>query len=143
MPGGLLALAMLFALAGCTRAPQADPDPQQTCRAMHGQALYSITLAFGLSRPDGGHVTDSEWEDFLQGVVTPRFPAGLSATDAQGQWQEKPGRPVTREPARLVWIMAPWTPELVPSLTAIRETYKKQFNQKSVAAFVHPGCASF
>lgn len=143
-------------LAGCARpyatAGQTETDnrtgptgqaDRNFCLTPHSHKMVSITLAFGLSTPDGRQVTAKEWNDFLAKTVTPRFPAGLSVIEAQGQWQEMPAQPVTHEPSRLVWIMAPDSPSLVPALDAIREIYKKRFNQKSVAAFMHSGCASF
>ena len=126
-----------------SRTGKTGQGDRDLCLLPHSQKMESITLAFGLTTPDGRQITTEAWNDFLARTVTPRFPAGLSVIEAQGQWQETPAQPVTHEPSRLVWIMAPDSPSLVPALDAIREAYKKRFNQKSVAAFMRSGCASF
>ncbi|WP_438382080.1 DUF3574 domain-containing protein [Asaia sp. BMEF1] len=147
-PLAMLALAGSFAagLPGCTRVspvPPSDPSRADFCARSGGQQSMFITLAFGLSIPGGGAVSALQWSDFLAQTVTPRFPAGFSVFEAQGQWQEGPAKPVIRENSRLVWIVAPESSELRSKLDAIRKTYKNQFNQNSVAAFIQQGCASF
>lgn len=139
-----MALLCIACLAGCAQSnPPTVQVSQNSCLTPHSQKVEAITLAFGLSKPGGAQVTTAEWKDFLATTVTPLFPAGLSVVNAQGQWQDTPDQPITHETAKLVWIMAPDSPTLVPALNSIRETYKKLFNQKSVAAFVHSGCVSF
>jgi hypothetical protein len=49
------------------------------------------TLYFGLGpadHPEQG-ISETEWRNFLDREVTPRFPAGLSVVDVYGQWQGK------------------------------------------------------
>ena len=141
-------LGILTGLTGCSSPLPGKPAmPTSACMAQNiltnSHEMLSITLAFGLTEPGGRAITASEWSDFLAREVTPRFPAGLSVVEAQGQWQDEPGGPVTHEPARLVWILTPKTATLAPALAAIRASYRKRFNQQSVGAFIHSGCASF
>lgn len=98
---------------------------------------------FGLSRPDGRLITQTEWQDFLTTTLTPAFPAGLSVQEASGQWQDRTTQRVTREPARLVWVIAPNTPALPATLDTIRDTYKARFQQQSVGLTFNVVCASF
>lgn len=135
--------ATLLGISGCATAPAPAPQERILCKAIAGAPSESITLAFGLSLPGGGEITEADWEDFLAREVTPDFPAGLSVTEVRGQWQDTPASPIIHERARLVWIIAPSGPGLGAKLTAIRNAYKKRFNQSSVAAFIHSGCASF
>ncbi|GBR07460.1 DUF3574 domain-containing protein [Asaia siamensis] len=144
----LLALGgtLLAGMSGCAEVPH-PPGVMMTasdfCTGTRGHPATFITLAFGLSIPGGGAVSAEQWADFLARVVTPRFPAGFSVIEAQGQWQNGTAAPVIREKSRLVWIAAPESREPDSKLDAIRDAYKKQFNQVSVAAFTQQGCASF
>lgn len=133
-------------LPGCT----APGDSATHTTALNGQcALYggkpavALTLAFGLSRPNGAPVTETEWHEFLDRVVVPVFPDGLTVLDAEGRWRDPDSGPVIREASRLVWIVAPRSPDLARHVQEIRRIYEARFNQKAVAAFVHPGCVSF
>jgi len=145
LPSGqaLIFGATLLGISGCATAPAPAPLEKTLCKAIAGAPSESITLAFGLSLSGGGEITEAEWDDFLAREVTPRFPAGLSVTEVRGQWQDTPASPIIQERARLVWIIAPSSPDLGAKLTGIRNAYKKRFNQSSVAAFIHSGCASF
>ncbi|WP_240993532.1 DUF3574 domain-containing protein [Asaia bogorensis] len=140
-------LGLLTGFAGCTASPEKPVTPDSACITQNiltnSREMLSITLAFGLADPDGRTITSPEWSDFLAREVTSRFPAGLSVVEAQGQWQDRPGGMVTHEPARLVWILTPETATLAPAIAAIRDAYKRRFNQQSVGAFIHSGCASF
>jgi len=124
---------LIAGIPGCAqvtpRAPSL-PTTSNFCARTGGQQNAFVTLAFGLSIPGGG-------------TVTPRFPAGFTAIEAQGQWQNGPTAPIIREKSRLIWIIAPESPELASKLDAIRKAYKEQFNQNSVGAFIQSGCASF
>ncbi|GAB6854690.1 DUF3574 domain-containing protein [Asaia astilbis] len=133
---------LLLGLAGCTINP-APPAGSASCAGSIGYAARSVTLAFGLSLPGGGSVSEAQWRDFLADTVTPRFPAGFSVIKAQGQWQDTRKAPIIRENSRLIWLIIPNSSALIPALNTIRETYKKRFNQNSVAAFIQEGCASF
>ncbi|WP_025884778.1 DUF3574 domain-containing protein [Asaia prunellae] len=113
------------------------------CTRFGGYEGEAVTLAFGLSLPGGGEVSRSQWTRFLAENVTPRFPSGFSVIEAEGQWQNGRHEPVLHEKSRLIWIITSQKPELLPALEAIRSSYKKQFNQSSVGAFIHPICASF
>jgi hypothetical protein len=59
---------------------------------------------FGRNRPEGGTVSDEEWQAFLNEVVAPRFPAGLTIVDAVGQWQGESGV-VEQERSQIVTLL--------------------------------------
>src|SRR3954454_21251950 len=82
--------AGLAAGAGMTtafaqRGPAAAPGG---CGAATAAQLRT-TLYFGMARPKGS-VSELEWQLFLRDEVTPRFPAGLTVWDAEGQWRSGP-----------------------------------------------------
>ena len=50
------------------------------------EAFTEINIYFGMEKGDGSSVNQEEWRAFLTDTVTPRFPDGLTVTDAYGQW---------------------------------------------------------
>ena len=54
-------------------------------------------LFFGTARPDGV-VTDEEFNEFLDRIITPRFPDGLTLLKGDGQFRDETGTmPCQRE----------------------------------------------
>src|SRR5471032_169032 len=51
-----------------------------------------------------GAVSDVDWASYLAEEVTPRFPDGLTAIDAAGQWRN-PSGVVTREHSKLLILI--------------------------------------
>jgi len=60
-------------------------------------------IYFARNRPDGGTVSGAEWQEFLDQVVTPRFPMGLTVVEATGQWRDRSGA-VERERAEVLTV---------------------------------------
>lgn len=79
-----LATALAVLTAGC--ASMQDVNCRTGERRMTSELLY-----FGTVKP-GGKVEATDWESFLNEVVTPRFPLGLSVWPASGQWRAKSGQ---------------------------------------------------
>ncbi len=88
------------------------------------------TLYFG-TRKAKGTVTKKDWENFLKGVVTPRFPDGLTAWEGYGQWKGKEGK-IIREKSHILQLVHPAGSGPEKSILDIIEIYKKRFNQESV-----------
>ena len=85
------------------------------------------TLYFGTQKPDGGVVSDAEWQQFLAGVVTPRFPDGFTTWEANGQWRDQKGV-IEHERTHVLLIVGPGETKI----REIIEAYKKQFGQEAV-----------
>ncbi len=66
-------------------------------------AQIRTTLYFGLSRPKGS-VSELEWQIFLRDEVTKRFPDGLTAWQAEGQWLTPTGS-IDREQSKVVLLV--------------------------------------
>jgi hypothetical protein len=94
-------------------------------------------LFFGRSIRGGGMVTDEEWAAFLNDVVTPRFPSGLSVWRADGQWLDSRGT-LEREQAMVVEVIHPASAEVDASLRAIADEYKRRFRQEAVLRVTTP-----
>jgi hypothetical protein len=90
-------------------------------------------LFFGTSKPDGTAVTQSEWKGFLDGVITPRFPDGLTVMTGFGQWQEADDE-IVQERSMLLILLYPseFALESGTKIEEIRSAYEQEFQQESV-----------
>ncbi|WP_338126193.1 DUF3574 domain-containing protein [Gluconobacter kondonii] len=128
-------------LGGCIVPVSVTPN---LCREIGAHDGLQIRLAFGLTRPDGSVIERQDWQQFVDSEITPRFPAGFTVIDAQGQWYDAAGHKVIQEGSRIVWIVAPSTNRsLQAHLRVIRQIYQKRFNQQAVGLTIQSGCSSF
>jgi hypothetical protein len=137
LPGCAVIAAFLF--SGCinvhVRDRQPDTNAPSTDRPTQPVSWIRTELYFG-------RVADDEWKTFLEGTVTPRFPAGLTVLDAQGQWRGKDGviHPV---PTRILVILHPGDETSNRSLEEIRRAYTERFHHESVLRSDNPTQVSF
>jgi hypothetical protein len=89
-------------------------------------------LYFGLAKPTGGTVSDEDWQTFVEDVVTPRFPNGLTVDDAQGQYLD--GKTLVKEKSKQLILIYPRKFKTASSrmIEEIRAAYIRAFEQKSV-----------
>ena len=128
-------------LGGCIVPVSVTPN---LCREIQTRNNVQIRLMFGLTRPDGSIIDGDDWQNFVNSEITPRFPAGFTVIDAQGQWYDAVAHRVTREASRIVWIVAPSSDRnLQPYLKSIRQAYQKRFSQQAVGLAIQSGCSSF
>ena len=111
-------------------------DVKSTVQSSHRFAANKFLrteLYFGRDKPDGTRVTDSEWMDFLDKEVTPRFPAGFTVLDGAGQYRDKSGK-IVKEPSKvLVFLYSKGDRKSAgQKINEIRVAYCKQFQQESV-----------
>ena len=90
-------------------------------------------LYFGRNIPSGGTVSESDWQKFVDEIVTPRFPDGLTMIDADGQWRSKDGS-IAREESKVIVLLYPRKQRkaMNTKIEEIRAEYKKRFSQESV-----------
>jgi hypothetical protein len=108
------------------------------------QRMLVAELFFG--RDHTGHtlVSDREWADFLDTVITPNFPDGLTVFDGYGQWRNPETWIIGHSPhVKIVLIAAKRSPDLPDRLNAVMEAYKTRFQQKSVGIITRDSCAAF
>lgn len=98
-------------------------------------------MYFGMAKPAGGVVTAEEWDDFLRTFVTPRFPSGLSAWPASGQWRGADGR-VVREDSRVLNVLHPADAPSELAIRAIVAEYEKRFAQEAILRVRSDACAT-
>lgn len=132
-PAALLLVSL--ALAGCvtTGAPACPPG---------GRERLVADLFFG--RNIGGRlgVSEAAFAAFVDREVTPRFPEGLTITDARGQYREASGR-LIREPSKVVTIVLSDEARDLPRLAEIAGAYRRRFAQESVGIVTKRACVAF
>lgn len=132
-------------LAACAHpAPSASVAPSGAVAAcaVGDTALVRDVVYFGRNRPGGGTVADDEWRAFLDDVVTPRFPSGLTVIEAVGQWKGASGA-VERERSEVVTFLHAGDPAARAAVSEIAAEYKRRFAQEAVLRERSTACARF
>jgi hypothetical protein len=142
---------LALGLAACAHRPvavpvamaptlQGDPaHPRQTA------GWVDTKLYFGLGpagHPEQG-VSETDWREFLDREVTPKFPGGLSVVDVYGQWQGKKQSTPERLRSKMLVIDYPDTAENRAKIEAIRSAWKRKTGDQSVMRVTEPADVSF
>lgn len=124
----IAALIAAAAIGGCRTVASSSasvPSPEGPRR------VVSDRLFFGRSIPGGGMVSDAEWTGFVDSVITPRFPNGLTIWRAEGQWREATGT-LARESVMVLEVLYPADSASDRAVREIAEEYKRRFRQEAV-----------
>ena len=133
---GAIVLAALAAaaLGGCANGPASA--------CVHGQQpMRSELLYFGTAMPQGS-VSAEDWRGFVDEIVTPRLPDGLTAWPASGQWKSLQGAPV-REASWVISVVHRPDAASETAIAAIVDGYKSRFHQESVLRVSSDVCVAF
>ena len=76
-------------------------------------------------------MSELEWQLFLRDDVTPRFPAGLTVWDAEGQWRSGQAG-VEHERTKVLLLVHPDTADSRNLVLEVINRYRKAFDQESV-----------
>jgi hypothetical protein len=136
------AVMLATSLSGLAQAQA--PAPAQVLECRGGQKAQQVAeLTFG--RRIVGHiaVSETQWLQFIDNEITPRFPEGLTAYDASGQWRDPATKKIVRELSKVVLIVLPGNAEDLTRLSELTEIYKRRFKQQSVGMILRPACVSF
>ena len=126
-----LLLACFLALASCAPATTITGAGVPADSVAYGDILLRTELYFGMSKPKGGEVSEGEWKRFLDSVITPRFPDGLSVFDTRGQWRGADGQ-IVQERTKMVMLIHPVREMINVAIEEIRSAYRLMFEQESV-----------
>ena len=108
-----------------------------------GRPFARTELFFGKAKPDGSMVTDEEFRAFLDEVITPRFPNGLTMLSGAGQFRGSSGM-IQREGAVFVILLYPADEQDSSArIEEIRNRYRKTFAQESVLRVDGKFCVYF
>jgi Protein of unknown function (DUF3574) len=88
-------------------------------------------LYFGLSKPGGKIISEAEWQQFLNSVITPRFREGLTVVNAHGQYRNQNGK-LIREKTKLVILIYERNATKQFHIQEVVAKYKQIFKQESV-----------
>ncbi|HEX6622385.1 MAG TPA: DUF3574 domain-containing protein [Pyrinomonadaceae bacterium] len=141
-----LALALLTTslLAPATYARQqtAPTATQQTSARSRAARLKQVAsdpfirteLFFGTDREEGPDVTEAEFREFLDRVITPSFPDGLTLLTGDGQFCCDANNEIIKEKSFILVLLYPLRQrrESSEKIERIREEYKTAFRQQSV-----------
>ena len=135
--GGVIALAAAVAtlVVGCATAPATN-----ACRADEQSAIVD-SLYFGTAMPSG-QVSAGDWQQFLAEVITPRFPEGLTAWSAAGQWRNPAGE-LQKEDSYVLHVVHKDEAKYEAAVHEIVDAYKSRFQQEAVLRVRTATCISF
>lgn len=137
---GMALCTMAFTITGCRSVPVAGAT---TVGCEPGDVTMTRdVLYFGRHRPDGGTVDEAGWRAFVDDVLTPRFPDGLTIVSATGQWRGGDGA-IEREPSEIVTILHAGGATARRAIAEVVEEYKRRFAQESVLRERSLTCARF
>jgi Protein of unknown function (DUF3574) len=124
---GLSAMAFTATLRSETPGALAAPS---TVTASSKDLWNRTELFFGSEKPDGSSVSETQFRSFVDRVVTPRFPDGLTLLTGYGQFKNENGKIVKER--SFVLVLLHQDKEANAKLEAIRTEYKRAFRQESV-----------
>jgi hypothetical protein len=149
----LLVPMLALAVAGCSTHSTLTSATTPTAPTLSGDPAHpgatkgwvDTKLYFGLGPLDesGKGISETQWHDFLDREVTPRFPAGLSVLDVYGQWQGKNSTSPSRLRSKMLIIDYPDTQENRDKIEAIRTAWKARTHDQSVMRVTEPADISF
>jgi hypothetical protein len=113
------------------------------CQSVSTSQRWSRSeVYFGLSKPDGSLISSLEWDDFVNDVITPKFPAGLSVVHVAGQWRNASGC-IEKEQSKMLVLLHPSSAAAEAQIDEIRASYRRRFKQEAVLKVTMPVQVSF
>ena len=105
--------------------------------------MMETNLYFGLSKPAGGMVSDTEWKDFKVNHITKIFKEGYTVINVTGGWFDPDKKKLIEEPAYKVIYLYKKSSSLSNQIDSLREQYKIFFQQQAVLRIDKKVRASF
>lgn len=132
---GALALAGVAACA-TSEAPMTCPLPGQ-------RSMIVAELFFGRAIPGRAPLTEAEWREFSDQVISSAFPDGFTSYDGEGQWRDPQTGAVTHEHTKILLVAVPPSSMLPDQLRGVIDDYRRRFDQKSVGLITRTACGAF
>lgn len=105
--------------------------------------MLQYQLFFGRDIHGRAALTDREWRNFSDQVLTRQLPDGFTVFDADGQMMNPTTQQIFKERTKVVLVAVPDTAATAKAIAAVKDAYVTQFKQRSVGVIVHPTCAAF
>jgi hypothetical protein len=99
------------------------------CMPSGQRPMVVAELFFDRFIPERTQLSEAEWRTFAAEIVTPNFPDGFTAYDAEGQWRNPETGAIAREPTKVLLVATPSSPDIETRLSAVIEAYKARFRQ--------------
>jgi len=141
MRSSLAATFSVIVLVAASSGATAQPAPPPCHGAQQLRMVAELLFGRDIGRRVG--VSEAAWASFVARELTPRFPDGLTITDAIGQRRDRDSGRTVQEPSKHVEIVLPGNRDDEARLDAVAAAYKHQFHQQSVGVIVRPACVSF
>ena len=103
--------------------------------------MYS--LYFGRAVKGRAPVTDREWHEFRDQIITPALPDGYSVLDAEGAWMNPRTHVAIAEATKILVVAMPEASDRLIAVNRIRSSWQHRFHQEVVGMIVQSGCGSF
>ncbi|MBI1765376.1 MAG: DUF3574 domain-containing protein [Acidobacteria bacterium] len=127
-----LLVTTLFAPAGNAKTRPAMRIATAPPAAQRAEVWRRTELYFGSQKPDGTVVTEAQFMQFVDTVITPRFPDGLTVLTGYGQFRNSAGVIVKERSMELILLYPPQMRDADRKIEEIRTAYKQTFQQESV-----------
>jgi hypothetical protein len=114
--------------------------PAPSCKSGEQPAIHD-SLYFGTAKPTGT-VTPEDWAEFLRNTVTPRFPQGLTVSQASGEWRGADGA-LVHESSYLLHLVHADDALSEKNVLELVSVYKSRFQQEAVLRVKVRACVSF
>lgn len=103
-----------------------------SCASYQRSDLYFGRDIPGGDPPSGGMVTEQQWKNFSDSVISNYFPEGYTEWDANGRWKDTETKQTITEPTKVVTFFGKKGKERSAALDSIAQRYIRRFRQQSV-----------
>ena len=139
---GVQALALAAAVLTAASCRPAGATTALARCALGDTAMVRDVLYFGRNTPGGAELSDSAWQHYVDEVLTPRFPAGLTIWDAAGQWRGASAK-VERERSKVLTLLHGGDARSDALVAEAVGEYKRRFAQEAVLRERVTTCSRF
>lgn len=131
----LMLSAILFTLvAGCGGGSEDEGSVEP-------EWVQSL-IFFGRNMPEGGVVSEEQFDVFLSEVITEKFPAGMTVFDAYGQMERDDGS-IEKQPTKVVLLVHEKNEENSGAVSSVIKEYRERFGSPQVMLNTLPVEAEF
>ena len=121
-----LTLGVALAIAAAIAMAQAQTKPWPDAPTLKTE------IYFGLALPDGRIVSEADWNGFLNEVVVPRFPDGLTVIEAAGRSARAAADSGRINTTRILVVVHPNTDDAATRIGEVKAEYRKRFGSVGV-----------
>jgi Protein of unknown function (DUF3574) len=123
--------------------PSSTQPAPYACLLPSEQRMLVAELFFARSIKGREPLTEIEWAEFTENIITPNFPDGFTVFDGEGQWRNPRTGHIARDPTKILLVAAKREPDLARRLSAVIDAYKSEFHQQSVGLITRDSCSAF